>query len=62
MKNYSSVVTRKLIVALIATLMLPAGILLIVSGAKKNTLMLVAGIVMTVIGFYGSPMCWIRFG
>jgi len=62
MKNYSSVVTKKLIVAVIATLMLPAGILLIIFGAKRNTLMLVAGIVMTVIGFYGSPMCWIKFG
>ena len=62
MKNYFSVVKSVLIVSLVLTIMLPAGILMIIFGAGKNTLMLVFGIVFTVAGFYGAPIIWIKYG
>lgn len=62
MKNYFSVVKSVLIVSLVLTIMLPAGILMIIFGAGKNTLMFVFGIVFTVAGFYGAPIIWIKYG
>ena len=48
--------------SLIFTIFLPAGIILIIMGAKSSTLMLVSGIIMLVLGFYGAPILWIKFG
>lgn len=61
MKNYNSAVTKMLILAFVLTIFLPAGILLIIFGAGNNTFMLVCGIVMTVLGFYGSPISWGKY-
>lgn len=49
--------------AMLFTLFLPAGIVSIIFGGTKGmTALLVVGIVMAVLGFYGSPMWWIGFG
>lgn len=51
-----------LLTALLLSVMLPVGIVVLVLGAtlfdKINVFMLVAGIVMTAAGFYGTPMVW----
>ena len=61
-KDYNSVVRSTLITAILLTIFLPAGILLIIFGADKNAFMLIAGIVMTVAGFYGAPVAWTKIG
>jgi len=61
MKSYKKVVTLYLLFALIASVMLPAGILCIIL-ANSNTWILIGGIVMTAFGFYGTPVLWIKYG
>ena len=55
-----------LISSIVLTAMLPIGIVLIVLNAKHSstlqTILFVLGIVFTVAGFYGSPVCWSAFG
>lgn len=63
MELINKAITRKLIISILFTIFLPAGIVAIIWGASNGmTLVLVLGIVMTVLGFYGSPMLWINFG
>lgn len=59
--NIQKSCTKKLIFAIFLTICLVAGIPLIVVGASKAKLLMVLGIVMTVAGFYGSPLVWISF-
>ncbi len=50
-------------VALLMSVGFVAGIPAIVFGATKGwTLLMVAGIVLTAVGFYVMPMMWVRFG
>ena len=50
----------KFFLALICSICLPAGILLIIfSGGKVG--ILATGIVLAVLGFYGTPMLWISY-
>lgn len=59
---------RSLIIALVLTVMLVVGIPFIVVGAtqmhdnKAFAAMLAIGIAFAVVGFYGSPIGWVRFG
>lgn len=54
---------RKLFIwALIGSVGFVAGIPMIIIGAGNNTLMMIAGIVLTVFGFYGMPILWVQYG
>lgn len=59
-------VTTYFVLSLLFTIFLPVGILLIVFFAGRpawwQVLLFVLGIVMVVLGFYGSPMLWTKFG
>lgn len=53
--------------ALILSIFFVAGIPILIIGATKmptplGIFMFVSGIVMLVLGFYGSPLAWIRYG
>jgi len=51
-----------LIISLLLTAGLPAGIVILVSSASNgNSGGLTIGIVMTVVGFYGAPISWTQF-
>lgn len=55
-------ITKKLILAYILTIAFAGGIPAIIMGASNGiTLLLVAGIVCTVAGFYGMPIAWIQY-
>lgn len=55
-------VNKLLVLSLIFTVFLPVGIFLIIYGASKNSILLTVGIILTVLGFYGCPIVWIKFG
>ena len=49
--------------ALLLSIGFPAGILGIIFGAVEGiTVLLVAGIILTVAGFYVMPMLWVQYG
>ncbi len=52
----------KLILSLILSVFLVGGIVSIIFGAISSTALLVIGIIMTVLGFYGSPIAWVSYG
>ena len=63
MKTFKRDSSVKLMVAILLTIFLPAGILGIIFGASKHiTILLIAGIIATVLGFYGAPIAWIGVG
>lgn len=63
MKTFKRDSSVKLMVAILLTVFLPAGILGIIFGASKHiTILLIAGIIATVLGFYGAPIAWIGVG
>lgn len=53
---------RLLVWALIGTVGFIAGIPMIIIGAGNNTFVMVAGIILTVLGFYGMPILWVQYG
>ena len=55
-------VIKLLCFSLIFTVFLPVGIVLIIFGASKSSILLTIGIILTVLGFYGCPIVWIKFG
>ena len=62
MKKLNGKISLYFILSLLFTIFLPTGIGLIIMGASKSTLILVAGIIMVVLGFYGAPILWIKYG
>lgn len=54
--------TRKLIFSIVLSVCFVIGIPLIIYGAMKAKLLMVIGIIMVALGFYGAPMAWISFG
>lgn len=63
MERYKKCTASKLILAIAFSIMLPAGIIGIILGATNGiTSVMVIGIVFTVLGFYGAPICWISYG
>ena len=52
----------KLILSLVLSVFLVGGIVSIIFGATSSTALLVIGIIMTVLGFYGSPISWVSYG
>lgn len=62
MKKIKSRITLDLILGLILPILLVVGIVMIIVFAKKNTILLVLGIVFVVAGFYGSPIVWLLYG
>lgn len=58
--------TVSLIMGIIFSIGFPVGIILIVFHNKVSgigsTLLLVLGIILVVLGFYGAPMVWIMYG
>ncbi len=62
MKYINKAVNKSLFIAILLTVMLVGGIPAIVFGAISGlTILMVAGIVCTVIGFYGTPVAWVGF-
>ncbi len=62
MDKLNKSIRAKLFIAILFTVFLPAGILSIIFGAIKGlTFLLVAGIIMTVLGFYGTPIIWVNY-
>lgn len=59
-------ITKLLIVSVVLTALLPAGVLCIIFGALRGqtagNILLGVGIAAAVAGFYGAPLLWIRFG
>ncbi len=54
---------KYLIFSLIASIMLPLGIIGIIWGASGQMYILMAvGIAATVFGFYGTPLFWVAYG
>lgn len=63
MKSYKRDLYFNLALSIILTVFLPLGIVGIIMGATKgSTAVLVVGIVMTVLGFYGAPISWAGYG
>lgn len=63
LKRMQHMKLKALLLAFLLTLMLVGGIPMIIFGAtQKLTFLLIAGIVFTVLGFYGCPLAWVRFG
>ena len=62
MKELKRYTAKRLFVALLLTVFLPLGILMIVYGAyKRMGVVLGFGIAFTVLGFYGCPFAWIHY-
>lgn len=53
---------KKAIFAVSFTVFLPLGVVLIILGAGKSGLVLASGITLAVLGFYGAPILWLKFG
>lgn len=52
---------RLLLASILFTIALPVGIFCIIFGAIKGiTALLIVGIILTVCGFYGTPVLWIK--
>lgn len=63
MKKLKQSHTKTLIFALLLSIGFVLGILGIIFGAVNGmTWLLVIGIIATVMGFYGAPLVWIRYG
>lgn len=66
--NLKKALTRQLIVAILLTIGLPAGIVLIIVGATNTDsgalyrAILGVGIAFAVLGFYGAPIAWVKYG
>ena len=62
-KSLKKSMRRCLLAAILLSVALPAGILMIIFGATGQRYVLMTfGIVFTVAGFYGMPMVWVRYG
>ncbi len=62
MKKLCRKIRSRFILAFLLSVFFPAGILSIVFGATNGIkFLLVAGIIMTVLGFYGTPLAWVNF-
>lgn len=60
--------TKQLALSIVLTIMLPLGIAMTIIGATRKeeggaifTAIMAIGIVFVVLGFYGSPMAWVRY-
>lgn len=63
MDFYNKKVRQNLIMAIFLTLFFPIGVFGIIFGAANHiTALLVVGIILTVLGFYGAPICWSTYG
>ncbi len=65
-KEINKKITLNLIFGTLFSIGFPVGILLIIFHTKVNgigsTLLLVLGIILVAVGFYGAPMIWIKYG
>lgn len=63
MKSIEKTLKNSLILSICLSVGFVAGIPAIVLGAVNEiTAVMVIGIILTVIGFYGTPMAWINYG
>lgn len=66
--NLKKAINKQLALAIFLTIGLPVGIVFIVLGATNKDVnagykaMLGIGIALVVLGFYGSPMAWVKYG
>lgn len=63
MEKLKSSHSKTLMIAIILSVGFVGGVLAIIFGATKGiTFLLVIGIIATVLGFYGSPFAWVKYG
>ena len=63
MEKLKSSHLKTLWISIILSVGFVGGVLAIIFGATKGvTILLVIGIIATVLGFYGSPILWIKYG
>lgn len=63
MEAIERVLKKQLVLGIVLSCMLVAGIPMIIFGASgKLWLLMAAGIVFTVAGFYGAPIAWSSYG
>ncbi len=61
-KNINKTITSKFLISMFASICFVCGIPLLIFGAvNKNYIVMVAGIVMVVFGFYGTPFLWLSY-
>lgn len=61
--NIKKIQNKALLTAVVLSVMLVAGVPMIVFGATgKIWLLMAVGIAFTVLGFYGCPIAWVRYG
>ena len=60
--NLQKSCTKLLIFSILLSICFIAGVPTIIIGAKNNKIIMTLGIIMTVVGFYGSPMAWVNYG
>ena len=66
--NLNKALSKQLALAILLTIGLPVGIVFIIIGAVNlyasvgYKVMLGVGIALVVLGFYGSPMAWVKYG
>lgn len=62
-KNASKAANKTFWLAVVLSVMLVAGVLMIVLGASNKIWAVMAiGIAFTVLGFYGCPLAWVMYG
>lgn len=63
MDYYNKKLISNLIISIMLTIFFPIGVLGIIFGATKHiTILLVFGIILTILGFYVSPVMWGVYG
>lgn len=62
MKKINKDISIKLSFGIFSAIGFVAGILLIIFGAGKSAIMLTAGIILGINGFYGTPLWFISYG
>ena len=63
MKKLDAIINKYLLWSIVLTVGFPCGVVGIIMGATKGMPWLLGvGIALVVIGFYGAPMLWIKFG
>ncbi len=63
MEKVNRAINKALIWSLIITILLPVGIIMtIFGGINKIWVLLAFGIAFIVVGFYGCPLLWVKYG
>lgn len=63
MKDLNRYIRKRLLIALVLTIMLPLGIFMTIFGAITHRFVMMGfGIAFIVLGFYAMPVAWVHYG